>query len=244
MVESIDEDVYSTRSESLNSYRSASKRRVGVTVGALLSAVALFVSVLLPAQSAHASGPWDLPEGLTRVSQVLYQVDDDGRVIRTGPAAPGRTFFYGFELQNSGIEPVTVTGFDANFTFLMHPSRQGDFPLDHCEQFITQPSIAERDHQQAYPQTIEPGETLAFFDNTTYHYIRGPVSNECQQGTFLFGAPIFGTEPVPDDGEDGEGAPAIPIDATEATPTTPVPPRSVETAASAHESSGAEDQQH
>lgn len=216
----------------MNSYRSASPRRVGETVGALLSTLALFASVLLPAQSAHASGPWDLPDGVTRVGQVLYQVDDEGRVIRTGAAAPGRTFFYGFELQNSGTKPVTVTGFDATFAFLMHPSRQGDFPLDHCEQFITQQTFAERDHQQTYPQTIEPGETVEFFDNTTYHYIHGPVSNECQQGTFLFGAPVFGSADAPEADPDAGDAPALPIATGKPEQTVPVPPRAVETAAS------------
>lgn len=209
--------------------RGSVRRRTSSSVGALLSAVALSVSVVFSGAAAQASGPWELPDGVTRVNQVLYQVDDEGSVIRTGPVSPGRTFFYGFELSNNGDEPVTVTGFDANFSFLMHPSRQGDFPLDHCEQFITQRTFAERAHHQTYPQTIEPGETVELFDNTTYHYIHGPVSNECQQGAFLFGAPIFGT--ANDDDVVPEPISNPPTETVEGVPVMPTPPRTVETAA-------------
>lgn len=132
------------------------------------------------------------------VDGTIYQVDNTGDVIRTGPVAPGRTFFAGFNILNESSEPVTLSGFAPDFVFTMHPNRQADFPIDHCEQFFETRTFDSREYTQTYPQVIAPGETITIYDNVTYHYIRGPVSNECQQGSMYFGGPIFG-EIDPDD---------------------------------------------
>src|SRR5690606_8142179 len=114
----------------------------------------------------------NLPDGVTRSNHALFRLDDDGS-FSPGSASPGSTFFYGFELTNSGAEPVTVTGFNSNFVFQMHPSRQGDYPDDHCMQFIEE---REPNHRTTYPITINPGEALTLFDSRIYHYVYGPVS--------------------------------------------------------------------
>ena len=83
---------------------------------------------------------------------------------------------------------MTVYGFNSNFVFQMHPSHQGDLPLDHCMQFIEPQTVPDR---QTYPQTIAVGESMSFSDNATYDYIYGPPSNECQSASFYFGPPSF-----------------------------------------------------
>lgn len=130
---------------------------------------------------------WDLPADVNRTAQVLYRIAADGS-ISTGSAGPGTTFFYGFELTNRGSEPVTVTGFAPNFIFQMHPSLQGSYPADHCMQFI---EVRPSEQRVAYPVVIAPGESKRFADSETYHYIWGPVSNECQAASFFFGPPTF-----------------------------------------------------
>lgn len=173
---------------------------LSLAIGALFGAPALAQATDQPAPevppsvgsiSAQATA-WQLPDGVQRVGQTLFHVDDDGEVTGTGAVAPGRTFFYAFQLENTGSEPVTVIGFEPNFVFEMHPDRQGDLPDDHCLQFIETRDFEDR---QTYPQAIEPGETLAFADNETYHYIhdRENPSNECQQASFFFGPPVFET---------------------------------------------------
>lgn len=168
----------------------------GVTVPLLAGAVVLTTP-------AHAAPPeWTLPDGVIVESRVQYHIDElTGEVVRTGPVGPGRTFFIGFTLHNLGTTPVTVAGFDSEFIFTMHPDRQGDYPLDHCEQFFETRDIPHRVNQQDYPVVIEPGGEAELFDNTTYHYIRGPVSNECQMGSIYYGAPVFGEEGAPDEPE-------------------------------------------
>lgn len=146
---------------------------------------------------------WEMPDGVTRVAQTLFRVDDAGEVIGTGPVSPGRTFFYAFALHNASDAPVTVTGFASNFTVVMDPARQGDLPDDHCMQFFETRDFATR---MDYPRVIAPGETVQFADDATYHYVRGPVSNECQNARFFFGPPQFHTAPVLE-----EAVPAAPI---------------------------------
>ncbi|XBH20494.1 hypothetical protein V5R04_09585 [Jonesiaceae bacterium BS-20] len=141
-----------------------------------------------PAQ-AHGNDPrnWDLPAGVVRSNQTLSWTASNGN-SGFGGVAPGRTFFYLFELRNDGSEAVTVTGFNSNFVFQMHPDRQGDFALDHCKQFIEDVPGPDR---QSFPVVIQPGQAVTISDNATYHYIYGPPSNECQNASFFFGPPVF-----------------------------------------------------
>lgn len=160
--------------------------RAGIlaAMGSLLATMG--VAVLDTPAPAHAASAadWELPDEVNRKGQQLTRVDDEGNAIGTGLIAPGYSFFYSYLLENTGDTAITVTGFDSNLTIQMHPDRQGDYPADHCLQFMETRDFGTR---QTYPQVIQPGEEMAFDDNVTYHYIHGPVSNECQRATFFFG---------------------------------------------------------
>lgn len=185
-------------------------RKKFASIGA---AIGLIVG-LLAATPANAA-PGDVPEGVEVAPKMLYRVDESGAVTGSGPVGPGQTFFAVYEVRNTTDAPVTVTGFEVDFWFTMHPTRQGGLPDDHCLQFFEARSFPDRQFQQSYPLVVLPGDTVELYDNTTYHYIQGLVSNECQGGSFSFGAPVF-LETEVDSG---------PVD-TEA----PLPPQRIETA--------------
>lgn len=149
-----------------------------------------------PAQAAQLSMN-GAPEGVDFGPRSLYHVDGNGGVIGSGPVGPGRTFFAVFEIRNSSDQPVTVTGFTPSFGFIMNPIRQGGLPDDHCLQFFDMLDIPQRDFQQSYPLVVLPGESVDIYDNMTYHYVHGPVSNECQGGSFMFGSPTFHAPMLP-----------------------------------------------
>ncbi|MGO3146041.1 MAG: hypothetical protein ACTIJ6_00005 [Leucobacter sp.] len=213
---------YISGAESVSKRRTRAPKRL---LSAFLLAAALVVSSVAFSGTAPARAE-GLPEGVTPAGQALFWVDEAGAVFKSGPVSPGKTFFAGSRFQNASEAPITVTGFESNFVFTMHPDRQGDFPLDHCMQFFETRSFDDRERQQTYPIVIEPGETATLYDNMTYHYIYGPPSNECQQGSVSFGHPLFGSEePIepPANGVD------IPADAPTSGVQAPTPPVKIDT---------------
>lgn len=165
-------------------------RTMSKWVGLVAAIAATMFFAVTPAQAAPADPP-PVPEGVQVAASALYRVDDQGTIIGSGPVSPGRTFFAVYRVTNLSDEPVTVVGFEPNFWFTMHPSRQADYPDGHCNQFFETRTFESRERTQTYPQEVLPGESIEIADNTTYHYIYGPVSNECQSGSMSFGGPIF-----------------------------------------------------
>ena len=110
--------------------------------------------------------------------------------------APGRTFFYLFELRNDGSEAVTVTGFNSNFVFQMHPDRQGDFALDHCKQFIEDVPGPDR---QSFPVVIPENTGVTYAINGT-----NVAAPECSTPPT---EPEIEEEPGATDGEESPGGP-------------------------------------
>lgn len=175
--------------------RAGFRSRFLAFAGILTTATSVFLGAT-PAQ-ADPLATSGAPEGVDFRPKLLYHLDNDGGIIGSGPVGPGRTFFAVFEVRNTSDVPVTVTGFTPSFWFIMNPARQGSLPDDYCLQFFETRTFPQRDLQQSYPLVLLPGESVDLYDHMTYHYIHGPVSNECQGGSFTFGSPTFYAPPLP-----------------------------------------------